>query len=115
MSTEITTVSWGERLGSSIKGVIIGIVLFLAGIAVLFWNEGNYVKMKKTLEEGQAACVPLPSVDTVDSAYEGKLIHAKGKAVTQDQLTDDLFNFSQPGIRLEREVEIFQWVENTTT
>lgn len=115
MSTETTTVSWGERLGSSIKGVIIGIVLFLAGIAVLFWNEGNYVKTKKTLEEGEAACVSLPSIDSVDSTYEGKLVHAKGKAVTQDQLTDTLFNFSQPGIRLVRKAEIYQWVETSST
>ena len=41
--TETTTVSWGSRLGSSLKGVLVGLGLFIAGFPVLFWNEGNTV------------------------------------------------------------------------
>lgn len=39
--TETTTESWGSRLGNSIKGVIVGLGLFVLGFPVLFWNEGN--------------------------------------------------------------------------
>lgn len=42
--TETTTESWGSRLGNSIKGVIVGLGLFVLGFPVLFWNEGNSVK-----------------------------------------------------------------------
>ena len=36
--TETTTESWGSRLGGSIKGVLIGGALFIAGFPVLFYN-----------------------------------------------------------------------------
>ena len=50
--TETTTESWGIRLGGSIKGIAIGGALFIAGIPLLFWNEGRAVKTAKALEEG---------------------------------------------------------------
>ena len=50
--TETTTESWGSRLGSSIKGVLIGAALFIAGFPVLFWNEGNSVKTARAIDEG---------------------------------------------------------------
>ena len=115
MSTETTTTSWSERLGSSFKGVLVGIGLFIAGIPLLFWNEGNFVKTQKTLEEGEAVCVSLPSTETVDSANEGKLVHASGTATTEDELTDDLFNFSKKGFKLVRKVEYYQWDEHKQT
>ena len=46
--TETTTESWGSRLGNSIKGVIVGLGLFVLGFPVLFWNEGNSVKTAKS-------------------------------------------------------------------
>lgn len=52
MSNTVTTkISWTSRLGSSLKGVIAGFILFIAGIILLFWNEGNYVKVKKNVGE----------------------------------------------------------------
>ncbi|MBR2125316.1 MAG: TMEM43 family protein [Akkermansia sp.] len=113
---EVTTESWGSRLGGSFKGVITGGVLFLAGIPLLFWNEGRAVKTTKALEEGEAVCVSVPTVDTIDALNEGKLIHATGTAVTQDVLTDDLFGgISMKAMKLRREVEYYQWVENQST
>ena len=117
MSVEkVTTESWGSRLGSSFKGIITGGVLFLAGIPLLFWNEGRAVKTAKTLEEGESVCVSLPSVDSVDAANEGKLIHATGNAVSQTTLTDDMFpGISLKAMKLRRDVEYYQWVEHEST
>lgn len=116
MSNTVTRkISWTSRLGSSLKGVIAGFILFIAGIILLFWNEGNYVKVKKTLEKGQAICVSLPSNEDIDSAYNNKLVHMSGKAVTEDELTDDVFHFSKKGIKLHRKVEYYQWVEESHT
>ncbi len=113
---EVTTESWGSRLGSSLKGVIVGGVLFLAGIPLLFWNEGRAVKTTKALEEGESVCVSVPSVDTVDAANEGKLIHATGTAVSQDTLSDEQFpSISMKALKLRRQVEYYQWVENEST
>ena len=113
---EVTTEGWGSRLGGSFKGVIAGGVLFLAGIPLLFWNEGRAVKTTQALEEGESVCVSVPSIDTVDALNEGKLIHATGTAVTQDELSDDLFPcIRTKGMKLRRTVEYYQWVENQST
>ena len=111
-----TTRSWSSRLGGSFKGIITGGALFLAGIPLLFWNEGRAVKNTKALEEGESVCLTVPTIDTVDMQNEGKLIHATGNAVTQAVLTDDLFpGISMKAIKLARTVEYYQWVEDETT
>jgi len=111
---ETTTESWGSRLGGSIKGVLAGAVLFIAGIPLLFWNEGRTVKTTQALEEGAANCTVVPTADTVDAANEGKLIHITGTAATEDVLTDELFGgISMKGMRLSRKVEYYQWVEDS--
>ena len=89
--TETTTIGWGSRLGSSIKGVLFGILMFLAGFPVLFWNEGNTVKTRKALDEGQGACVVAESNAKVDVDLDGKLVHMTGTADTKDVLADAAF------------------------
>lgn len=111
--TETTTESWGSRLGGSIKGVLIGGALFIAGFPVLFYNEGNSVKTAKAIDEGEGACISVESNANVDDAYKDKLVHMSGKADTKDILTDDAFGVSATAIRLERQVEMYQWIEES--
>ena len=113
--TETTTISWGSRLGGSIKGIIFGIALFIFGFPVLFWNEGNSVKTAKAIDEGEGACVSLESNAAVDPDMNGKLVHLTGRADTKDVLSDDVFGVSATAIRLAREVEMYQWVEHSET
>ena len=113
--TETTTVGWGSRLGSSVKGVLFGILMFLAGFPVLFWNEGNTVKTRKALDEGQGACVAVESNAKVDADLDGKLVHMTGTADTKDVLTDAAFGVQTTAIRLARKVEMYQWVEESHT
>ena len=113
--TETTTEGWGSRLGGSIKGVIVGLGLFVAGFPVLFWNEGNSVRTAKALDEGEGACVAVESNEKVDPEMEGRLVHMTGKADTKDVLSDDVFGVSATAIRLSRKVEMFQWVEHEKT
>ena len=80
--------SWIQRLGSSFKGVLLGIALFIAGFPILFWNEGRAVATAKRLAEGAGAVVDVPA-DKIDAANEGKLVHVSGKADTQDVLSDE--------------------------
>ena len=113
--TETTTESWGSRLGSSVKGVLVGLGIFIAGFPVLFWNEGNSVKTAKALDEGEGACIAVESNATIDSEMEGKLVHMSGKADTKDELSDDDFGVKVTAIALERTVEMYQWVEESHT
>jgi len=116
MSTTVTeTESWGSRLGNSIKGVLFGLVLFVLGFPVLFWNEGNTVKTRKALEEGQGVCVSVESNEAVDPALEGRLVHMSGLADTREVLADPQFGISETAIKLVREVEMYQWQEESHT
>ena len=106
--TEVTNQSWFSRIGNAIKGVLIGLVLFVVAFPLLFWNEGRAVKTYKTLKEGGKAVVSVAS-DHVDSANEGRLIHTTGNADTEETLTDSVFGLSAKALKLRRVVEMYQW------
>ena len=112
--TETTTVSWGSRIGSSFKGIIVGLGLFILGFPLLFWNEGRTVTATKTNEEGAASVVEA-EFDSIDPAQEGALIHVIGEAKTDEVLKDDEYDVSATAFCLSRKVEMYQWVENTST
>ena len=111
--TETKTTSWSSRLSSSFGGVVFGIILFIVGTGLLWWNEGDFVKTRDALHEAQGQAVELNSVQQVDPAFNGKLIHATGFADTNDVLRDPVFGIGGKGIALKREVEFFQWTEQS--
>lgn len=108
--TESSSESIFGRLGNSIKGVLIGLILIPVSIYLLFWNEGRAVKTAQSLKEGAASVVSV-SADTVQEANQGKLIHLSGDVTTADTVADPQFKVSQNAIRLTRKVEMFQWKE----
>ena len=111
--TETTRTSYGKRLGNSLGGIVTGLLLFVAGTVLIWWNEGRAVKTTKMLKEAQGQVVELPDISTVDPAFEGKLIHATGFANTTDSLYDSQFNVGVRAIALSREAEYYQWVEHS--
>lgn len=108
--TETTRTSYFGRVGNSFKGILIGILLFLGSFAFLFWNEGNFVKVSKGLDEGRGSVVELPS-PSVDSANEGKLIYTTGNTEAGTPLTDEQFMITSQALMLTRTVEMYQWQE----
>lgn len=113
--TRTEHVSWFERIIDSIKGVLVGLLLFVISFPLLFWNEGRAVRRAQDLEEGRGAVVEA-SATSVDPAQEGKLVHLSGPAATTETLTDqELGPTAQGALRLRRAVEMFQWVEHRET
>jgi len=112
--TEVTSESWGGRIMGSIKGVLVGLALFAASFVLLFWNEGNTVKTARGLTEVASQVVSIPS-DPVDPAMEDKLVHLTGEATTDESLADDALGVSGVVIKLQREVEIYQWEEDESS
>ena len=110
--TEVTSQSWFSRIGGAIKGVIVGIILGIVGLALLFTNEGRAVKTARGLKEAGKAIVSV-SADGADQANEGMLVHISGMAETEDILSDDEFGISENAVRLVRDVEMYQWEEDT--
>jgi hypothetical protein len=113
--TETTRTSYGKKLGSSFKGIFTGIILFIIGTIALFWNEGNFVKTKKALNEGQSQVLEMPNIDKINPEFNGKFVHTSGLANTQDTLIDDFLGIKEVAIALIRKVEYYQWVEKTHT
>jgi Transmembrane protein 43 len=112
--TEVTTKSWGSRLGDSIKGVLFGLVLIVGSCVFLFWNEGRAVQTQRSLTEGAGLVVSVDPV-RVDAANDGKLIHLSGDLKPGKPLTDPDFTVSATALRLVRTVEMYQWKEETKT
>ncbi len=113
--TEITSESWFSRIGSSIKGIIVGIVLIPIAIIVLFWNEGRAVKRSEDLDDGASKIVKIDAASVV-AANEGKLVHVTGQTATEETLTDPTYKVTQKNVvKLQRLVEFYQFKENVET
>ena len=113
MSTTVTThASYGKRLGDSLKGILFGLVVFIAGFPLLFWNEGRNVIRANALKEAEAAMVEA-EYDNVDSSLEGKVVHVSGMATTDEILQDGLLPIAANAISLIREVQMYQWLEES--
>ena len=112
--TEVTNQGCLSRFMESIKGVLVGIVIFLVAFPVLFWNEGRAVQTRKSLDEGAAAVVSLQAAE-VSPDNESALVHLQGKIASEEVLTDAVFGISSEAIKLQRSVEMYQWKENKKT
>jgi len=71
--TETTSVGWLGRLGSSIKGILVGLVLLIVSLVMLVLNERNAVQDLKSNREISDKVVSV-SADSVDSTNEGELV-----------------------------------------
>jgi transmembrane protein TMEM43 len=109
--TEYGGRSWGSRLIESIKGILLGFVMFIVAFPVLFWNEGRAVQTAKSLEEG-ASEVASVTADSVEATNQGKLVYVTGDATTTDTLSDHEFGVTVSALRLERVAEMYQWKES---
>jgi len=112
--TEVTSQNYGSRMMGSIKGVLIGLILFIAAFPVLWINEGYAVRVAKGLEEG-AGSVVQTDLNTLSPEIEGKLIHGIGETYTPEILVDSELGISLNAIHLVRKVEMYQWKEVATT
>jgi hypothetical protein len=112
MVTVVTKTSWGGRIAGSFKGILVGLFLFGVAFPVLWTNEKRSVLNIRTIAEVAKSAVAVPG-DTVEAAREGHLIHVSGEAQTPDQLEDPDFALKVNAIHLQRQVEMYQWVENT--
>jgi hypothetical protein len=112
---ETSSQGWFSRIMESIKGVLFGLVMVVAAFPILFVNEGCAVKVARGLSEGRGQVVTGAS-GQVNPALEGKLVHMTGVASSKNGVTDAVLGITSPGaIRLERLVEMYQWVEKTET
>jgi hypothetical protein len=110
--TEVTHTSWFSRIGASIKGLLFGILFIVVGVCLLFWNEGRAVKTHKALVESQGLVVSINAQEAAPQ-MDGKLVHLTGEATTAQTLSDNLLPVSVHALKLQRQVETYQWEETS--
>ncbi len=103
--TETKTTGYGSRIINSIKGVVTGIVLFVASFGLLYWNEGRV-----DVSEVAKNSVEIKA-DQVDAGVSGKFVSLSGKVVSEETLTDGLYLVAGDYLAVERNVEMYAWVE----
>ncbi|RXN17215.1 transmembrane 43 [Labeo rohita] len=100
-----------ERLSASTGGVIAGVCLFTLSFYVLFTNEGRSVQTAKSLDEGLNQVVSLHPDVMLDPQNHGRLVHLSGPLRTAQPLYDPNYAVSVQAVKLQRRVEMYQWVE----
>ena len=113
--TETTTTGYGTRVGNSFKAIGSGILMFVLGTALLWWNEGRAVKTEKMLDEAGSSYVEMPNPEKKDASLEGELVCGTALATTEDSLMDADFGIGAKAISIRRSVEYYQWVEHEQT
>ncbi len=113
--TEVEHESFFERLGNSFTGICIGLIFFIGAFPLLWWNEGRAVDTYLAISEGRNIFVPIDA-SSINSANEGALVYVTGLAEPTQNLTDIAFGVEVSSkTRLQRTVELYQWVENKST
>ena len=103
--------SYGSRLWKSFKNIFWGIVLVIGSIALLVWNENNYLQQKKALQEG-ANLVQETTVEQINSDLDWKEVHVSGQTASDaEALKDSTFWVVTDDLKLNRSVQMYQWYE----
>lgn len=112
--TEVTSRSWFRRIGDAIKGLVFGLLLFVVSFPLLFWNEGRAVDRSNALDESAGAVISVSS-ELIESSNEAKLVHLSAFADTKETLSDASFGVEENALKLRREVEVYQWIEEESS
>ncbi|MCU0881947.1 MAG: TMEM43 family protein [Hyphomonadaceae bacterium] len=111
--TTRTSRNYFQRLGDSLGGTLIGIVLVLVSIGLLAWNESRAINAIRGLDTGARSAISLPS-GSVAATNEGRLIHVTGTSATGGPLDDPITGASVANaLILTRQVEMYQWTETS--
>lgn len=100
-----------QQLQSSCCGMVIGLVIFGAAFPLLAWNEGAVITTTRSLDEGLKVVVPVDS-GYINAGNNGKLIHFIADIDRMETLGDSDFGVAVQGAKMNRQVEMYQWVES---
>jgi hypothetical protein len=108
--SEISSQSWFSRLGGAIKGIFIGLLMFIASFPLIIWNENRAVDTTVGLEQAESLVIAVQA-SPVKPENDGKLVYFSTDATTDEMLRDSDFGVSLNAIKLNRTVLMYQWEE----
>ena len=103
--TVTTTTGWGSRIGNSIKGVLVGFIMFIVSFGVLYWNEGRV-----DVSEIAKTSVEISATAQAPSGTDGQLVSTTGIFKSDEKIGD---TYLQAGdyIAIKRNAEMYAWEE----
>lgn len=106
---DVTTTGYGGRIINSIKGVVIGLILFIVSFGLLYWNEGrvDLSDIAKTATE-----ISSVSVST-DLTLGERLISTTGNVKSDQIIGDNLYLNPDKFVAAQRQVEMYSWIEKS--
>ncbi len=105
MVTETKTTSYFGRIGNSIKGVLIGLILVVGSGIFLFTNEGSV-----DISEYAVNALEQFGVENLET-MDGEFLALTGE-VTVDEVLEDEYARYGNALVLKRDVETYAWVED---
>ena len=112
-TVEVTSRGWLARMKNALAGLLVGLLLVPGSMVLLGWNEYRAVKEAKAWKEGQGAVLPDVEAGIVDPDNENRLVHVVGNAQSRQSLSDPDFDLTVDCLRLRRDVQMYQWCEET--
>ncbi|KAK2571176.1 Transmembrane protein 43 [Acropora cervicornis] len=116
-----TRISYKENPGffgqikQSFSAALMGILLVITSFPVIYWNEGRAVQTSLSLDEGLKQVFSLQVIDQINPGNQNRLVHLTGPLQTQRALSDPEYGVAVRAVKLRRKVEMYQWVEHTST
>lgn len=96
-----------------IAGLLGGPLLLCGGLAILIFSEQTGARDTLALDEGQRKVVAADA-ERIDPELDGKLIHVSSVTTISGPVEDQQFGIAADAVKLERIVEMLQWVEQLT-
>ena len=112
--TETSHTGFLENIGNSFKGILFGFLLLAGSIYLLSYNEHRSINQTLALEEMQSKIITLENTN-YNAQYEKSPVLLQGEVLPKKELEDRLFGIKSNGLVLERNVEMYQWVEHTSS
>ncbi|XP_019956991.1 transmembrane protein 43 [Paralichthys olivaceus] len=100
-----------ERLSETAGGTAFGIGLFFLSIYILFTNEGRALQTASSLDEGLSQVVSLGPYFSLELQNNNRLVHLSTQLHTTEPLYDPNYRVVVQAVKLQRQVEMYQWVE----
>lgn len=101
-----------SRLVNSVVGVLIGLMMVPGSVALMTWNEYRTIHRTQGLIQAEKVVAEAPNPFEPSPDLDNRLVHITGMATTDEMLSDGVFDIGKKVLRLERKVEMFQWVES---
>ena len=118
MANQVTVTSrksYLSRQWESFGKIFVGIIIVIATIVLLARNENRFVKQKAALQEWESVVVETVS-SPINPDLEWNLVHFHWETSSPAKdLVDNTFWIKTEWLKLERKVEMYQWVEDSTT